>query len=98
MARLGSEVNPEDFCVSLSQRIVDALAVGAGYPEETSSTNPSSEASNTASLPELVRPRRDAPARCCGNRARTGRLFPLGGVTTPDQSNDQVDDDNDVDH
>ena len=30
VARLGSEVNPENFCVSLSHRIVDALAVGAG--------------------------------------------------------------------
>jgi hypothetical protein len=32
VARLGSELNPEDFCGSFSQRIVDALAVGAGYP------------------------------------------------------------------
>ena len=46
-------VNPEDFCVGLSQRIVDALAVGAGYPEETSPTNPSSGASYTASLPRI---------------------------------------------
>ena len=55
-------MNPEDFCVGLSQRIVEALAVGAGYAEETSPTNPSSGASYTASLPELVRPHRGSPA------------------------------------
>src|SRR5437588_6608737 len=37
------------------------------------------------------------PVRRCGDRVGTGGLFPLGGVTTPDQSNDQVDDDDDVD-